>query len=164
LVSSLAALFTYRNLREIRKQFFESNRGNLVFYISNDRNTVFKSLIIKNFGYSSAKLLDLQITPDLDWNKTRSGISNKFVFSNCKNIFFAPKQFISGHFDFREYPDRKFDIVLKYETCGKVIESKYSIDLSYTSNLIESSTNISNELTALKEINKSIRQFSDSFI
>ena len=32
-ITGIAAFFTYRNLREIRKQFFEQNRGNLVFYI-----------------------------------------------------------------------------------------------------------------------------------
>ena len=30
-ITGIAAFFTYRNLREIRKQFFEQNRGNLVF-------------------------------------------------------------------------------------------------------------------------------------
>lgn len=76
--SIVAIYYTYQNLKEMKKQlaeqknqYFEQNRGNLVFYISKNRESIIHSLIIKNFGNSPAKLISLKITPDLDWDKSR---------------------------------------------------------------------------------------------
>lgn len=75
--SIVAIYYTYQNLKEMKKQlaeqknqYFEQNRGNLVFYISKNRENIIHSLIIKNFGNSPAKLISLKITPDLDWGKS----------------------------------------------------------------------------------------------
>lgn len=59
--SIVAIYYTYQNLKEMKKQlaeqknqYFEQNRGNLVFYISKNRENIIHSLIIKNFGNSPA--------------------------------------------------------------------------------------------------------------
>ena len=74
--SVIAIYYTYQNLKEMRKQlneqktqYFEHNRGNLIFYISKSDIGITHDLIIKNFGNSPAKLISLKITPDLDWSK-----------------------------------------------------------------------------------------------
>ena len=169
--SVIAIYFTYQNLKEMKKQlaeqkeqYFEQNRGSLIFYISKSSTSIFHSLIIKNFGNSSAKLLSLKITPDLDWAKTRESNLNKFNVSNLKNIFLAPQQHISSEFDFRSYPEKKFDIEICYETCGKILSEQYSIDIDFIGNLITAELNIKDELSALKNINKSITALSDKFI
>ena len=50
LVSIATALLTYRNLCEIRKQFFEQHRGNLIFYIDKSPNQNFHTLVLRNYG------------------------------------------------------------------------------------------------------------------
>ena len=69
--SIIAIWFTYLNLKEMRKQlkeqqnqYFEQNRGNILFYIRKSDVSVTHDLIIKNFGNSPAKLLSLEISPD----------------------------------------------------------------------------------------------------
>lgn len=164
IISGIAALFTYKNLKEIRNQFFEQNRGNLIFYIDKTKDGVTHSLILKNFGNSPAKLLSIQITPSLDWNKTSIGLTEEFNFSNCKNVFLAPNQHILSEFDFRNYPDKIFQITIDYETCGRTISETYSIDLHFSHVLISTNKQINNELSALKAINQSIQQLSNKFL
>lgn len=106
--SIVAIYYTYQNLKEMKKQlaeqknqYFEQNRGNLVFYISKNRESIIHSLIIKNFGNSPAKLISLKITPDLDWGKSGETGLKDFNIANLKNVFLAPQQHISSAFDFR---------------------------------------------------------------
>lgn len=97
-----------KQLAEQKNQYFEQNRGNLVFYISKNGICEFHSLIIKNFGNSPAKLVSLKITPDLDWTKAGQANMNEFNITNLKNVFLVPQQHISSGFDFRTYPDKVF--------------------------------------------------------
>lgn len=170
--SVIAIYFTYQNLKEMKKQlaeqkdqYFEQNRGHLIFYITKDGTTsITHSLIIKNFGNSPAKLLSLKTTPELNWDKAgHSGLDN-FDIKNLKNIFLAPQQHISSIFDFRSYPDKSFEVEISYETCGKCISESYSIDLDFIGNTLTMEPEIKDELSALKNINKSITSLSDKFI
>ena len=135
-----------------------------IFYISKSRENIIHSLIIKNFGNSPAKLISLKITPDLDWSKSgESGLKN-FNITNLKNVFLAPQQHISSLFDFRSYPDKSFDVEICYETCGRLITENYSIDIDFMGNILTPEPEIKDELSALKNINKSITSLSDKFI
>lgn len=141
--SIIAIWFTYLNLKEMRKQlkeqqnqYFEQNRGNILFYIRKSDVSVTHDLIIKNFGNSPAKLLSLEISPDLDWSKAGNADIKQFNVSNLKNIFLAPQQHIGTIFDFSNYDDEKFDIKLSYETCGKLIKEEYSIDINCLHNVL----------------------------
>lgn len=165
LVSSIAAFFTYKNLKEIRNQFFEQNLGSLVFYISKTKPGITHSLVLKNFGNSPAKLISLGIQPRLVWSKTNIDIPNKFDVTNCKNVFLAQNQYIVSEFDFSKYPDEVFQISLEYETCGKTIKTDYSIDLRFSHYLVETKQiPQGNDTTVLKAINNSIQQLSDRFL
>lgn len=169
--SVIAIYFTYQNLREMKNQlseqkdqYFEQNRGNLIFYISKIGVGTFHSLIIKNFGNSPAKLLTLKITPDLDWNKTQQSGMGAFNISNFKNVFLAPQQHISTGFDFSTYPDKSFAIEISYETCGKTIQENYCIDIDFIGNILTTEPDIKDQLSALKNINKSITSLANKFI
>ena len=87
-----------------------------------------------------------------------------FNITNIKNVFLAPQQHISSAFDFRSYPNKSFDIEICYETCGKMITENYSIDIDFIGNLLTMEPEIKDELSALKNINKSITALSDKFI
>lgn len=169
--SIIAIWFTYLNLKEMRKQlkeqqnqYFEQNRGNILFYIRKSDVSVTHDLIIKNFGNSPAKLLSLEISPDLDWSKAGNADIKQFNVSNLKNIFLAPQQHIGTIFDFSNYDDEKFDIKLSYETCGKLIKEEYSIDINCLHNVLTLDPEIKDALSALKYINRSITALSNKFI
>ena len=164
IVSAGAVFFTYRNLKEIKNQFFQQNKGNIIFYIDVFNKKVFHSLIIKNFGISPARLISIKLNPDLDWSKTKVRIPNEFNFNNYKDILLAPGQYVMSEFDFSDYPDQEFEVELKYETCGKTFTENYKINLNFASHMIETNSSIKDEFEALKEINKSIQQLSDKFL
>ncbi|MDD6847446.1 MAG: hypothetical protein PUD53_01530 [Oscillospiraceae bacterium] len=169
--SVIAIYYTYQNLKEMRKQlneqkaqYFEQNRGNLIFYISKSDIGITHDLIIKNFGNSPAKLISLKITPDLDWSKAGQTGVDDFNITKLNNIFLAPQQHIGTLFDFTNYEETELDVEICYTTCEKQFTENYKIDLNYLHKVLRTEPKIDNELQALKYINKSINALSDKFI
>lgn len=160
----ITLLLTYLNLREIKKQNFEQNRGNIIFTMERLRDDLLYTLVIKNYGNSVAKLLEMEILPELDWKKTEAKLPKEFDITKSKNILLAPNKYVLSSFDFRNYPDDHFVIKLKYETCGKIIHEKYEIDSNYDNYVISVGPSKVDGETGLKEINKSIRQLTDKFL
>lgn len=169
--SVIAIFYTYQNLKEMRnqlseqkKQYFEQNRGNLIFYIAKSNIGITHDLIIKNFGNSPAKLISLKISPDLEWNKAgQTGIDN-FNITKLKNIFLAPQQHVGTIFDFSNFEEKELNIEICYSTCDKQFTETYKIDLNYLHKVLRTEPRIEDELQALKYINKSICGLSDKFI
>lgn len=169
--SVIAIYYTYQNLKEMRNQlneqknqYFEQNRGNLIFYIAKSDVGITHDLIIKNFGNSPAKLISLKITPDLDWSKAgQSGVVD-FNITKLNNIFLASQQHIGTIFDFTHYEENELDVEICYSTCNKQFTESYKIDLNYLHKVLRTEPKIDNELQALKYINKSINALSDKFI
>lgn len=169
--SVIAIYYTYQNLKEMRKQlneqkaqYFEQNRGNLIFYISKSDIGITHDLIIKNFGNSPAKLISLKITPDLDWSKAGQTGVDDFNITKLNNIFLAPQQHIGTLFNFTNYEETELDVEICYTTCEKQFTENYKIDLNYLHKVLRTEPKIDNELQALKYINKSINALSDKFI
>ena len=169
--SVIAIYYTYQNLKEMRNQlneqknqYFEQNRGNLLFYIAKSNVGITHDLIIKNFGNSPAKLISLKITPDLDWSKAGQSGVDDFNITKLNNIFLAPQQHIGTIFDFTHYEERELDIEICYSTCDKQFKETYKIDLNYLHKVLRTEPKIDDELEALKYINKSINALSDKFI
>ena len=169
--SVIAIYYTYQNLKEMRKQlneqkgqYFEQNRGNLIFYISKSDIGITHDLIIKNFGNSPAKLISLKITPDLDWSKAGQTGVDDFNITKLNNIFLAPQQHIGTLFDFTNYEETELDVEICYTTCEKQFTENYKIDLNYIHKVLRTEPKIDSELQALKYINKSINALSDRFI
>ena len=169
--SVIAIYYTYQNLKEMRKQlneqkgqYFEQNRGNLIFYISKSDIGITHDLIIKNFGNSPAKLISLKITPDLDWSKAGQTSVDDFNITKLNNIFLAPQQHIGTLFDFTNYEETELDVEICYTTCEKQFTENYKIDLNYLHKVLRTEPKIDSELQALKYINKSINALSDRFI
>ena len=169
--SVIAIYYTYQNLKEMRKQlneqkgqYFEQNRGNLIFYISKSDIGITHDLIIKNFGNSPAKLISLKITPDLDWSKAGQTGVDDFNITKLNNIFLAPQEHIGTLFDFTNYEETELDVEICYTTCEKQFTENYKIDLNYLHKVLRTEPKIDSELQALKYINKSINALSDRFI
>lgn len=172
LIGSIVAIYyAYRNLKKMQKQlteqknqYFEENRGNLIFYICKSSIGITHDLIIKNFGNSPAKLLSLKNSPDLDWSKVVQAGVDDYNITKLNNIFLAPRQHISAIFDFNNFNETELDIEIKYTTCGKKFTEQYKINLNYLHKVFTLEPKIENEVTALKYINKSITALSDKFI
>ena len=166
--SIVATCFAYKNLKEIKNQFFEMNRGNLVFFFEEPTDVGMTSTVLKNFGNSPAKLISLKIIPDLDWTKVTlpdaRDISNQFRASNFTDVLLAPGHHIESHFLFQNYPDEVFEVSLEYITCGKTFKYTYTLNRCYTKSLLITSPSMYDELSALKEINHSILELSRRFL
>lgn len=164
LIALVAAFYTYKNLKEIRLQFFEQNRGNIIFYVDRAIADKYSTLVIKNFGNSPAKLLSLKTTPNFQWTDDNYPNLQRFNIADCKNIFLAPNQYILSHVDLKNSTQKTFQIEITYETCGKTITESYVIDLSFSHNLLEVKPAINSELQALQEISHSVQQLSRKFL
>ena len=161
---TFAALwFTYLNLKEIKEQFYEQNRGAAVFYISNINGTSRANLVFKNYGNSPLVIKSVSCNPPISWSKTplkeMSGIK---TLVECENIFLAPQQLISSHFDFEKYPHNEFKVTLEYTTCGKSYTEDFNVDLTFDANLLNLRTSLEDK--NLEVINHSIQQLSDRFL
>ncbi|KEI87585.1 hypothetical protein FDF69_07735 [Clostridium sporogenes] len=163
LTSIIVVIFTYRNLRELKIARFEESRAYITFYIDKFKNDLFFSLIIKNFGKSSGKLISIKLNPPLDWSKTSANIGLSPI-TECKNIYLAPGQSVKSLFDFRNYPDKIFSVTVTYETLGKVFTDNYEIDLSHRKSVIIDKPCIKTEFDALESIHKSIEGLSEKVL
>lgn len=124
IVSIAIAISTLKQNNKIIK---ESNRAQINFYIDYNPTCNMYFIIIKNFGNSIGKLISLDITPKLDWNKTNFK-QDLTPLTEATNILLAPNQKVSSWFDFKDYPDKLFKVNIKYKTLNKVYEEKYEIN------------------------------------
>ena len=86
------------------------------------------------------------------------------VLVDYTNILLAPNQCVKSWFPFSDYPDKRFDVYIKYETLGKPYEYNYTIDLSYIKAidyLYKSPTDVQSEKSALVDIGNTLRRISE---
>lgn len=164
IVSSIIAVIS---IKQNSKMIEETTKANIVMYIDYSPVSNKYYIIIKNFGNSIGKLISINIQPKLDWEKAE--FKNKIkAITESKNVILAPKQKIGSWFEFNNYPDRKFNVDIEYETMGKIYKNAYSIDLDYIENIdwttqyaIDDTTDNNKEV--LYKINRSIQDLSDKF-
>lgn len=164
IVSIIITIVTIKKNSKIIK---ESNRAQIIFYIDYNPACDMYFLIIKNFGKSIGKLLKLQVTPKLDWQKTKFK-QDMIPLTEATDILLAPNQKVSSWFDFKEYPDRVFDVVIEYETLNEVYKDNYKIDLNYIGNIdwltpYALDDHSKDNKAVLYKINNSIRDLTDKF-
>lgn len=161
LIISIITLIQNRNIIE------NSNKADLIFYIDYNPQISTYFLIIKNFGNSVGKLISLEVTPKLDWKKTKFK-QDLVALTEARNILLAPNQKVSSWFDFKGYPDNKFSVKIEYSSNNKIYRNEYSIDLNYINNVdwltqyaFDDTSKDNKE--ALYKINNSIRDLTDKF-
>ena len=164
IVSIIITIVTIKKNSKIIK---ESNRAQIIFYIDYNPACDMYFLIIKNFGKSIGKLLKLQVTPKLDWQKTKFK-QDMIPLTEATDILLAPNQKVSSWFDFKEFPDRVFDVVIVYETLNEVYKDNYKIDLNYIGNIdwltpYALDDHSKDNKAVLYKINNSIRDLTDKF-
>lgn len=132
--SWISIIIAVKTLKQNSKMITDNTRAHILFYIDYHPQTNTYYLVIKNFGNSTGKLKYIEITPNLDWNKTKHK-SDINVLTNTKDLLLAPNQKVSSYFEFEDYPDTIFDVKLAYETQKTTYTESYTIDLSYIRNL-----------------------------
>lgn len=162
ITSIVAIIISIKTLKQSNYAILETSRANIVFYI--DILTGKQSyLVLKNFGNSSGKVLELQITPCIKASKIDSNHNMKNI-TDFSNITLAPNQTIKSWFNFFKYPDKIFNVNIKYETLGKTYIDSYTIDISYIDSidyLSASPIDINTEKDALIRINNSILRLNE---
>ena len=106
----------------------------------------------------------IKITPDLDWKKAGQSDIDDFNISKLNNIFLAPQQHVGTIFDFSNFNETELDIEICYSTCYQTLTEQYKVDLNYLHKILSLEPQINDELSALKQINKSLTSLSDKFI
>lgn len=166
ILSIVAIIISVKTLKQSSKTIIESSRANIVFYIDTLTGGQ-QFLTIKNFGNSIGKILKIDIFPRPDYSKSPKLHGKPApVITDYKNIFLAPNQCIKSWFPFSKYPDKKFTIIVTYETLGHSYTESYPIDLSYIEAidyLRKTSFNIDNEKEALVNIDNTLRSLSEKF-
>lgn len=124
-----------------------SIKANILFFVEKNPNTRNFDCVIKNFGSSIGLFMDLYIVPELDYEKSDYRKANEdptfsanenyelTYITDYKNIYLAPNQKIRTEFPFKNYPDKKFDIILRYRSLDSystdnVYNINYSLDIS----------------------------------
>lgn len=166
ITSIVAIIISLATLRQSNKSIVENSRANIVFYVDTLTGGQ-QFLTLKNFGNSVGKILSIDVVPRPDYAKSPklSGRPNP-ILVDYKDILLAPNQCIKSWFPFSHYPDKKFNIVVKYTTLGKTYTETYIIDLSYIEAidyLKKTSLNVDDEKDALVSINNTLSRFSEKF-
>lgn len=155
-VNVVIALLTYRNLREFKNNNFEENRGQIIFYIEKTHPTLGYNLVIKNFGKSIAKVIDFKVTPDIRYKNGQRSISDDY-----KNITLAPNQSLVCNSMLTEHKNDYFEVYIKYETCSKIFDIEYNVNLSILKNLTFIVPDIKNEYQGYDQINRTLLGISN---
>jgi hypothetical protein len=159
--SLAVAVITFLNLRELKITRQEEVRAYVTLYFEKFRTDYLQSIILKNFGKSSALVKNIQVEPNLEYSKGRMNDLKQKCLTDCKNIYLAPNQSIKSVFDLSPYLNQTIKVSLTYLTCGRTITENYDIDMSYHDLILTANPSIKNPLEGLSQINESIREVSD---
>lgn len=162
--SIIAIVISIKTLKQSNNAIVESSRANIMFYI--DTLTGGQNyLVLKNFGNSVGKILSIDVSPNIQYSKLVEG-SNLSAITEFTNITLAPGQCVKSWFDFKDYPDKIFNVKLRYETLDKVYTENYTLNISYIDSidyLSSFSLDVKNEKEALLKINNNIIRLTERF-
>ena len=162
ITSIVAIVISVKTLKQSNYAIEEDSRANIMFYI--DTLTGGQNyLVLKNFGNSFGKILDIDISPNIQYSKFEDSQPMSAI-TEFSNITLAPGQSIKSLFDFNEYPDKIFEVTIKYKTLGKTYTENYTLNISYINSidyLSTSSLDVKDETEALLKINNSILRLNE---
>lgn len=164
ILSVIAIVISIKTLKQSNEAIIESSRANIVFYIEKSKYKILHTLVMKNFGNSTGRIISISTTPKIDWSKTKmSDIPTKSI-TNFNNIFLVPNQSIKSDFDFRDFKTNVINVCLKYETLGKQYIENYNLTLDVTKNITHIEPDTSTIPKGLKAIHDSIQELSEKLL
>ena len=162
LVSFIISIITLKQNNKFKR---EESRANIVCYIEHMTKTENSYIVIKNYGNSVGKILNITIDKDIDLNKVL-GITD----SNFQNIFqrrnylLAPNQKISSWYNFIQHDIEDFTVIIEYETLRKKYNEQYLLSSKYVHSVISTDKSMSKHdetQKLLNNINESLREISE---
>lgn len=167
LLSVIAIIISVLTLRKSSKTIIESSRANIMLYfdVSSKSNSY---IVLKNFGNSSGKIINIKISPELyPYKGTTMNITNAIDKGiDFTNVVLAPNQAIRTWFPFINHPDKQFQIKLSYKTLGKIYTENYSLNINYVDKLnylYVKSIDINDDKEALVTINNTLMRLTEKF-
>lgn len=155
------------SIKQNNKILEENSRANILLYVDFSPSFQRYYIVIKNFGNSLGKVLYIKTTPKLKWSKAKFKQEIKAI-TDSKDFVLAPNQKIASWFDFKEYPNKKFDVEICYETLGKQHIVSYTVDLNFVNNIDWLTQYAFDDTTedykkSIYTLNNSIQDLSDKF-
>lgn len=126
LLSTIAIVISVLTLKQNNKIVFESNRPYLAVFtkaVSFASPTI--CLVLKNFGNSGAKIINI------DYDKQLEKLSKRPAFKNMKNVFIAPNQSFVYPLDVKNFNDDVINIKINYQYLNKTYAETYCINFSH---------------------------------
>lgn len=162
IVSFIILIITLRQNNEFKR---EEARANIACYIEHVTKTANSYIVIKNFGNSVGKVLDVYMDKQIDLNKIL-GINDKKLTNilERKNYSLAPGQKISSWYNFIQHDIEDFTVTIRYETLGRVYREKFLLSPKYTHSVVsteKSKSNLNDTENILNNINESLREISE---
>jgi len=161
-VSLIFAIFTLRQNNKFKR---EEARANIVCFIEHITKTSNSYIVIKNFGKSIGRVIDVTLAAYVDIDKI-VGITDS-NFENIlkqKNYILAPDQKISSFYNFIDYDIDDFTVTISYETLGKTYKEEFLLKPRLAHNVVstvKTSSNYNNTENLLSNMNESLREISE---
>lgn len=157
-ICSIVALFlTLVNIHMLRKQSFEQNKGEILFFPKyNDVNDTIKHFQLINIGKSHATLNSITTQPELSWLSNKRINDDSFDISKLNNIFLAPNQSISVSYDVKSIETDKIAVKIIYTTMGKKQKSMYSLNMSSYERILNFDRHPNNITDAIYDLSQNI--------
>ncbi|MDD4387566.1 MAG: hypothetical protein PHD15_07455 [Clostridia bacterium] len=162
LVSFIISIITLKQNNKFKR---EESRANIVCYIEHISKSSNSYIVIKNFGNSVGKVINITMNKDIDLNKIL-GITSK-DFKNIlqrKNYLLAPNQKVSSWYNFIQHDIEDFTVTLEYETLGKIYKEDYLLSSKYVHSVVytdKSKSGYNKEENILNNMNESLREISE---
>lgn len=128
ILSIIAIVISVLTLKQNNKIIFESNRPYLsVFTKAINFTSPTVCLVLKNFGNSGAKILNIE------YDKNLEKFSRRPPFKNMKNVFIAPNQSFIYPLDVKHFLNEVINIKINYQYLNKIYTEIFCINfLHYT--------------------------------
>lgn len=128
LLSIIAIIISVLTLKQNNKIIFENNKPYLsVFTRSISFTSPTICLVLKNFGNSGAKIINI------DYDKKLEKLSRRPPFKNMKNVFIAPNQSFVYPLNVKDFLDEVINITVNYQYLNKTYTETFCINfLHYT--------------------------------
>lgn len=151
----ISIIISVTALKQNTKIIKESNKAQIEIFPFKIYGSVIPRIKIQNFGASTGIIIDVKTIPEM---LTENMIVNPFEF--YKGLSLAPNQSFTTVFskeDMANVPIEEFDVILKYNTLGDNVESKFHINYKFLDGTMETSSTSKDPSKALDKINQSIQ-------
>lgn len=162
IISLIISIMTLRQNNKFKR---EETRASIVCYIDHITKTGNSYIIIKNFGKTIGKVLDVKIDKKIDFNKLVDITNENYVnIFERKNYILAPGQKISSWYDFIDNDIEDFTVTIRYKTLGKIYKAHFLLSSKYVHSVLSIEKSLSSydkTQNILNKMNENLKEISE---